>query len=173
MLNLGFRHAHDAPQPPPRVLAPIILMDTANTSPFRSQPVAALDRMDSWKLIAAYLGREVRTVQRWERKEALPVHRHLHSKGSSVYAFKHEIDAWLLNRRSAARVLVRGDQREFRVQSFPPALSIARRPVRLQVRSAASSRRPRFPANDGSANPDSVELCIGAHRIRLSICVEP
>ena len=38
------------------------------------------DRLDSWKEIAAYLNRSVRTVTRWEREESLPVHRHLHSK---------------------------------------------------------------------------------------------
>ena len=32
-------------------------------------------RLDSWKEIAAYLGRDVRTVQRWERREGLPIHR--------------------------------------------------------------------------------------------------
>ena len=37
------------------------------------------DRLDSWKAIATYLKRDVRTVQRWERKEGLPVHRHLHA----------------------------------------------------------------------------------------------
>jgi hypothetical protein len=37
-------------------------------------------KMVSWKEIAAYLGREVRTVQRWENTEGLPVHRHEHLK---------------------------------------------------------------------------------------------
>jgi hypothetical protein len=32
-------------------------------------------RLDSWKKIAAYLKRDVSTVQRWERREAMPVHR--------------------------------------------------------------------------------------------------
>ena len=31
------------------------------------------DRLDSWKEIAVYLGREVRTAQRWEKREGLPV----------------------------------------------------------------------------------------------------
>ena len=58
------------------------------------------DRLDSWKEIAAYARRGVRTVRRWEREEGLPVHRHLHRKLSSVYAFRSEIDAW---RESEAR----------------------------------------------------------------------
>ena len=52
------------------------------------------DRLDSWKDIAAYLKRDVSTVQRWERREGLPVHRQQHDKLGSVYAFRHEIDAW-------------------------------------------------------------------------------
>jgi TolB-like protein/Tfp pilus assembly protein PilF len=51
-------------------------------------------RLDSWKEIAAYLGRDVRTVQRWERREGLPVHRQQHDKLGSVYAFRHEVDVW-------------------------------------------------------------------------------
>src|ERR1700689_1780951 len=52
------------------------------------------DRLESWKEIAGYLGREVRTVQLWEKSEALPVHRHQHARQGSVYAFRAELDAW-------------------------------------------------------------------------------
>ena len=52
------------------------------------------DRLDSWKEIAAYLRRGVTTVQRWEREEHLPVHRHQHDALGSVYAYKHELEAW-------------------------------------------------------------------------------
>jgi TolB-like protein/Flp pilus assembly protein TadD len=58
-------------------------------------------RLDSWKEIAAYLKRSPRTVSRWEREEGLPVHRHLHHKQESVYAFTEKIDAWLKSRRKA------------------------------------------------------------------------
>jgi len=57
------------------------------------------DRLDSWKAIASYLGRGVRTVQRWEREEGLPVHRLAHEKRGSVYAHKPEVDAWWESRR--------------------------------------------------------------------------
>lgn len=50
--------------------------------------------LDSWKSIASYLGREVRTVQRWENTEGLPVRRHQHRKLATVYAIKSELDAW-------------------------------------------------------------------------------
>jgi hypothetical protein len=56
------------------------------------------NRLDSWKEIAVYLDREVRTVQRWEKREHLPVHRHLHRKMGSIFAFKHEIDSWRRSR---------------------------------------------------------------------------
>src|SRR6266702_4355192 len=56
------------------------------------------ERLDSWKEIAVYLDREVRTVQRWEKREGLPVHRQFHLNGATVWAFKHEIDAWFKNR---------------------------------------------------------------------------
>lgn len=52
------------------------------------------DRLDSWKEIAVYLNRSVRTVRRWEREEGLPVHRHLHHTLASIYAHKSELDAW-------------------------------------------------------------------------------
>jgi Tol biopolymer transport system component len=57
------------------------------------------DRLDSWKEIAAYLGRDVTTVQRWEKREGMPVHRHQHDRMGSVYASRAELDAWQ-NRRS-------------------------------------------------------------------------
>jgi eukaryotic-like serine/threonine-protein kinase len=63
------------------------------------QAPPAGDRLDSWKAIAAYLKRDVRTVQRWERKEALPVHRHLHETQGSVYAYAPELDEWWSSRR--------------------------------------------------------------------------
>src|SRR5690348_9434716 len=56
------------------------------------------DRLDSWKAIAAYLKRDVTTVQRWERREAMPVRRHLHDKLGSVYAYRTELDAWAQSR---------------------------------------------------------------------------
>jgi TolB-like protein/Tfp pilus assembly protein PilF len=56
------------------------------------------DRLDSWKEIAAYLTRDVTTVQRWEKREGMPVHRHLHDKRGSVYALPEELDAWIHSR---------------------------------------------------------------------------
>lgn len=52
----------------------------------------------SWKEIASYAHVSVATVQRWERWERLPVHRHMHRQLGSVYAYPFEIDEWLKSR---------------------------------------------------------------------------
>jgi len=57
------------------------------------------DRLDSWKDIAVYLHRDVSTVQRWEKRESMPVHRHVHDRLGSVYAFRSELDGWWRGRR--------------------------------------------------------------------------
>ena len=57
-------------------------------------------RLDSWKEIANYLGRDITTVQRWEKREGMPVHRHQHDKRGSVYALSGELDAWIESRRT-------------------------------------------------------------------------
>jgi TolB-like protein len=58
-----------------------------------SQAVAPR-QLDSWKEIATFFARTVRTVQRWERAEDLPVYHHIHLKRSSVYALESELIAW-------------------------------------------------------------------------------
>ena len=55
----------------------------------------AEDRLDSWKEIAVYLNRSVRTLYRWEKDEGLPVHRHQHKELGSVFVYKSELDAWV------------------------------------------------------------------------------
>ena len=50
--------------------------------------------LQSWKEISAYLERDERTAQRWEKIAGLPIRRHRGGRGSSVYAFPNELDAW-------------------------------------------------------------------------------
>jgi pentatricopeptide repeat protein len=59
-------------------------------------------RLESWKEVAAYLGRDITTVRRWEKREALPVHRIHHSRLGSVYAYTAELDAWRNDRAAGA-----------------------------------------------------------------------
>jgi hypothetical protein len=61
--------------------------------PIRSD-VNGRTRLESWKSIADYLNRNVRTVQRWERVEGMPIHRQQHKSGGSVYAYSLELDVW-------------------------------------------------------------------------------
>jgi len=64
--------------------------------PSDQAPVVSLD---SWKEIASYVRRDVSTVQRWEKREGMPVHRHVHDKRGSVYALSAELDAWVHTRK--------------------------------------------------------------------------
>ena len=67
-----------------------------NTPPSEKLPEV---RLDSWKEIAAYLKRDVTTVQRWEKREGMPIHRHVHERRGSVYALPEELDEWIRSRR--------------------------------------------------------------------------
>jgi hypothetical protein len=51
--------------------------------------------LNSWKEIAAYMGRGVRTVQRWERELGLPVRRPRGKERSAVIALTSDLDTWL------------------------------------------------------------------------------
>ena len=84
--------------------------DSQQQSPKLTPTEGAEGRLDSWKEIAAYLKRSVRTVQRWEREEGLTVHRRgsapntrnheAYNKANNnrtikqVFAYRSEIDAW-------------------------------------------------------------------------------
>jgi len=57
--------------------------------------------LSSWKEIASYLGKGVRTVQRWERELDLPVRRPKPNEKQIVLAFPDELDAWV--RRQSER----------------------------------------------------------------------
>src|SRR5271167_1139167 len=75
-------------------------MNDPRTDGSRPLKAGERDRLDSWKKIGAHFHRDVTTVQRWERREAMPVHRHRHDKQGSVFAFRSELDAWWESRRT-------------------------------------------------------------------------
>jgi hypothetical protein len=60
-----------------------------------ANPPTAVKRIDGWKEIARYLGRDVTTAIRWERQKGLPVHRVQGGKRQPVFAYPHEIEHWL------------------------------------------------------------------------------
>ncbi len=69
--------------------------DMAKSPEGQAQNSAAPSRrLDSWKEIASFLGRGIRTVQRWEREDGLPVHRLPHAQRGSVFAHANELSAW-------------------------------------------------------------------------------
>src|ERR1051326_7684702 len=69
----------------------VVYSSTKSRPVVRNTPQKTLE---SWKQIAAYLDRSERTVRRWEVTERLPVHRREHEKQDTVFAYRHEIEAW-------------------------------------------------------------------------------
>lgn len=61
--------------------------------PTSSEPVDG-PRIESWKEIAAFFGRDERTVKRWEKTRNLPIHRLPGDKGG-VFAYTSELTLWL------------------------------------------------------------------------------
>jgi len=81
------------------------------------------DLLSSWKEIANYLHRGIRTVQRWEVELGLPVRRPAGKRRSAVIAFRAELDEWL--RACPQEVLM--------VQEIPRRRRNGRRPTRGDV----------------------------------------
>jgi phage terminase Nu1 subunit (DNA packaging protein) len=54
--------------------------------------------LNSWKEIAEYVGRGIRTLQRWERDHGFPVHRPSGKNRSAVFSVSAEVDTWLKTR---------------------------------------------------------------------------
>src|SRR6266849_3045152 len=68
----------------------------------KPEPPTDEPRLESWGEIAAYLRREIRTVQRWEKYQGLPVRRLQIGKLGSVYAYRSELDKWYRERQPHA-----------------------------------------------------------------------
>lgn len=72
------------------------------------------EKLLSWKEIASFLDKDVRTVRRWEQERGLPVHRIPGGKGASVFAYNDELEDWL--------------RRDSQQETSPPASSVASLP---------------------------------------------
>jgi tetratricopeptide (TPR) repeat protein len=70
-------------------------------------------RLDSWKEIASFFERDERTVRRWEKEQALPVHRIPGGAKGRVFAYESELREWLTASQAAnAEIYSRGPQGE-------------------------------------------------------------
>jgi Tol biopolymer transport system component len=117
--------------------------------------------LQSWKEIAAHLQRDTTTVQRWEKEEGLPVHRHTHKSRSSVYAYTSEIDSW----RASRKVVTEPAPRSlWRFPAFALTMLLClimvgngTRPVSAQQRNALKTNRQVWVTNSeapASISPD-------------------
>lgn len=77
-------------------------------------PAVSPDILDSWKEIAIYLNRDVRTAMRWEQTRGLPVHRL--PGGAAVHALRSELDAW----RRSGRIHLFENQEENQHRASAP-----------------------------------------------------
>jgi tetratricopeptide (TPR) repeat protein len=100
-------------------------------------------RIDSWKEIAAFFGRDERTVKRWEKERGLPVHR-LPGERGGVFAWSTELTTWL---NSAAA--------NGKVDDPPPASSTAAPPPASQLPEPSAPPAPIPPATPEHAAPPS------------------
>jgi TolB-like protein/tetratricopeptide (TPR) repeat protein len=116
----------------------------------RSLPDPPTDepRLESWGEIAAYLRREIRTVQRWERYQGLPIRRLQIGKLGSVYAFRSELDRWFRERQPAAETAEEEAEKSSNGKiAAPVGVSSEREEAKSSVDAAVSEvppPRPRF-----------------------------
>ncbi len=69
-------------------------MTTSEIGSVRKGPVTERRVLESWKAIAAYLGRTEKTCRKWERELRLPIHRLDGSAKAHVFAYADELDRW-------------------------------------------------------------------------------
>jgi hypothetical protein len=115
-------------------------MDDPSATPGSPAGGGADGRLESWKAIAAYLGRGVTTVQRWERDEALPVRRHAHAARGSVFAYQRDLDEWRRRREATG------------LPSLPPSdAPVTDQGAAGSVTPSEAPRRRRYGRLDGIA----------------------
>jgi Flp pilus assembly protein TadD len=125
-------------------------------------------RLDSWKEIALFFGKDVRTVRRWEKERSLPVHRAPGKQGGSVYAFTDELSDWLNSSPLPADELVSPDKTEPSQRTgifivIGVALIVVVGVVAGAIwlahsRSAPPSSSASVSAGRSSSNPEAVDL---------------
>jgi tetratricopeptide (TPR) repeat protein len=103
-------------------------------------------RLDSWKEIAAFFGRDERTVKRWEKERALPVHRVPGGVRSGVFAYTDELSQWLKDPTSGARDssypsgVSAAEEDDFSERAIHQVDPVASEPVHVPVALLGSSK---------------------------------
>src|SRR5258708_5499745 len=99
-------------------------------------------RLDSWKEIAAFFGRDERTVRRWEKESALPVHRVPGGAKGRVFAYATELGQWL----STPQAVV--------TATSAPALPLDQTPTGHTRSRTALSQRPLLLEQANTGRPE-------------------
>lgn len=125
-------------------------------------------RLDSWKEIALFFSKDVRTVRRWEKERNLPVHRAPGRPGGSVYAFTFELTEWLNSTPLSEDELASNEKAPATNQSRNLILIFVAIIILVGVgtgviwlarhRSGHSSSSVNAPADRSSSNPEAVDL---------------
>jgi hypothetical protein len=90
--------------------------------------------LNSWKEVAHYLGRGIRTVQRWEHELGLPVRRPHGKTRSPIIALREDLDDWLNNRPQATNYNGNG------VEARSPYAEARTTPLRESIRMSRGLR---------------------------------
>lgn len=77
-------------------------------------------RLDSWKDIARFFERDERTVRRWEKENALPVHRVPGGAKGRVFAYESELRRWLSTPQAGNNVAREADSQIHVIQPERP-----------------------------------------------------
>jgi len=118
--------------------------------------------LTSWKEIGQYLGKGVRTVQRWEREAGLPVRRQDHPSRPAVLAIPEELDAWARSRTRGPAAPVADSLRREIAELREEVNDLHRRMEVIEENGSTPARRllrARRPARRGpSADPNPQEI---------------
>ena len=110
------------------------------------------DILNGWKEIGRYVGRDTRTVERWEKLRGLPVRRVPGARRATVYALIAELDEWLEDGKPEGSDLAanRG------AVDFSPAVTFS--PSGAEHLPAIPSTQFQPPLEDAGATPATLEL---------------
>ncbi len=107
------------------------------------EATATRDRIDGWEKIASHLKCDITTAIRWARCSELPVYQPSGRRGA-VHAFRHELDAWFRNRKSATNARSRADASVgIESNSHPASAVVAQLAIGNPVADETQSRRRR------------------------------